>query len=178
MKTLDEIKKLMSDGETAEADGALKELLVSEPENLEAKMLYGTCRQLLGDEETFKRIHDEIAPKMENKDGTELQLETVSLWRKYHELWMTLIAGALILAGIGTVGWYFLRVDVSDMFGLALYRGPVAVEMEKRPAKHEENINNINLYAAPSYFKRQYEEEALKEEEQQKALEEDVDKIK
>ena len=58
MKTLDEIKQMMSAGDTAEADEALKKLLASESENLEAKMLYGTCRQLLGDEETFKRIHD------------------------------------------------------------------------------------------------------------------------
>jgi len=35
---------------------ALKELLAAEPDNLQAKMLYGTCRQLLGDEETFRRI--------------------------------------------------------------------------------------------------------------------------
>ena len=47
MKTLDEIKQMMSAGETAKADEALKELLVAEPENLEAKMLYGTCRQSL-----------------------------------------------------------------------------------------------------------------------------------
>ena len=48
MKTLDEIKQMMSAGDTAEADEALKKLLASESENLEAKMLYGTCRQLLG----------------------------------------------------------------------------------------------------------------------------------
>ena len=64
MKTLDEIKQLMAAGDTAQADKALKELLAKEPDNLQAKMLYGTCRQLLGDEETFKRIHDELAPVM------------------------------------------------------------------------------------------------------------------
>ena len=46
--TLDEIKQLMAVGETAQADEALKELLAAEPNNLQAKMLYGTCRQLLG----------------------------------------------------------------------------------------------------------------------------------
>ena len=63
--TLDEIKQLMAAGETAEADEALKEVLArTVSENLQAKMFYGTCRQLLGDEETFKRIHDELAPLM------------------------------------------------------------------------------------------------------------------
>ena len=45
MNTLDEVKQMMAAGDTAEADEALKELLASESENLEAKMLYGTCRQ-------------------------------------------------------------------------------------------------------------------------------------
>ena len=48
--TLDEIKQLMAAGETAQAEEALKELLANEPDNLQAKMLYGTCRQLLGGE--------------------------------------------------------------------------------------------------------------------------------
>ena len=58
MKALDEIKKMMSSGDTARAAEALKELLAKEPQNLQAKMLYGTCCQLLGDEETFKRIRE------------------------------------------------------------------------------------------------------------------------
>ena len=64
MKALDEIKQMMAAGDTAKAAEALKELLAKEPRNLQAKMLYGTCCQLLGDEETFKRIHDELAPEM------------------------------------------------------------------------------------------------------------------
>ena len=42
--TLDEIKKLMAADDTAQADEALKELLAVEPNNLQAKMLYGICR--------------------------------------------------------------------------------------------------------------------------------------
>ena len=66
METFDEIKRLAAAGDIARAEEALKELLAAEPENLEAKRLYGTCRQLLGDEETFRRIHAELAPMMEN----------------------------------------------------------------------------------------------------------------
>ena len=43
MKTLEEIKQMMSAGDAAKAAEALKELLAKEPENLQAKMLYGTC---------------------------------------------------------------------------------------------------------------------------------------
>lgn len=44
MKTLDENKKMMAAGDTAKADEAPKELQANEPDNLPAKMLYGTCR--------------------------------------------------------------------------------------------------------------------------------------
>ena len=107
MKTLDEIRKMIIDGDIAQAEAALRELLAKEPDNLQAKMLYGTCRQLLGDEETFRRIHGEIAPMMENKDAAGLQPGTVSLWKKYHALWMTLILGGLVLAGVGVATCYF-----------------------------------------------------------------------
>ena len=60
MKTLDEVKQMMAAGDTAQADEALKELLANEPDNLQAKMLHGTCRQLLGDEKTFKHINSRI----------------------------------------------------------------------------------------------------------------------
>ena len=100
MKPLDEIRLMMAAGNTAQADEALKELLANEPDNLQAKMLYGTCRQLLGDEETFKRIHDELAPVVEKPVKDEPKVKTVSLWKKYHVLWISLIVGGLILAGV------------------------------------------------------------------------------
>ena len=93
MKTLDEIKKLMADGETAQADEALKELLEKEPDNLQAKMLYGTCRQLLGDEETFRRIHDELVPVMEKCGKGNSNLEEVRMWSRYQDLYAKIIGG-------------------------------------------------------------------------------------
>ena len=86
MKALDEIKQMMSAGETAKADEELKELLANEPDNLQAKMLYGTCRQLLGDEETFTRIHDELAPEMEKQGKGEVLSPSLELWQGYHKI--------------------------------------------------------------------------------------------
>ena len=94
MKTLDEIKQLMAAGETAEADKALTELLAKEPGNLQAKMLYGTCRQLLGDEETFKRIHDELVPELTaRKAGAPPEMD--SQWKAYHRLFVELTQDSL-----------------------------------------------------------------------------------
>ena len=92
MKTLSEINKLMAAGETAQADTALKELLAAEPNNLQAKMLYGTCRQLLGDEETFRRIHDELAPVMVNASNSI----DAALWKKYDSLFQLVTLQALV----------------------------------------------------------------------------------
>ena len=92
MKTLDEIKQMTAAGDTAQADEALKELLAKEPDNLQAKMLYGTCRQLLGDEETFKRIHDELAPEMETMPSETIESR---MWAKYRTIHSDMRKGAL-----------------------------------------------------------------------------------
>ena len=137
MKTLDEIKALMSAGETAQADVALKELLAQEPDNLQAKMLYGTCRQLLGDEGTFRRIHGELAPEMEkladdpSTADTIVPTETLSLWKKYHALWMTLIIGGLVLVGGVYVLGKRINQGVSASAAMAAYRGPPREELGK-----------------------------------------------
>ena len=146
MKTLNEIKQMMVAGETAKADASLKELLAAEPKNLQAKILYGTCRQLLGDEETFKRIHDELAPEMEKladdptTADTIVLRETISLWRKYHALWMTLIIGGLVLAsGILAVGYYGKvmrgQFDVATSAEQCLYAGPEYFDKNKNSSE-------------------------------------------
>jgi len=121
MKILYEIKLMMAAGETVQAEEALKELMAAEPNNLKAKMLYGTCRQLLGDEETFKRIHDELALSFERQEDDPPTAETVlcpqelSLWKKYHALWMALIVGGLVLAGTTAVVWFYGNQTANQM---------------------------------------------------------------
>ena len=142
MKTLGEIKQLMASGATAKADASLKKLLAAEPDNLQAKMLYGACRQLLGDEETFKRIHDELAPEMEGLEKSEPQSETFSMWKKYHALWLTLIAGGLILAGLTGAVWWFGR-SVLNQFAVK-YGGAVFElrEIENNAEFHQKGTWN------------------------------------
>lgn len=161
MKTLGEIKQLMASGATAKADAPLKELLAAEPDNLQAKMLYGACRQLLGDEETFKRIHDELAPEMEKLADDSSTAETIvpreilTLWKKYHTLWMTLIIGGLVLAsGILAVGYY--GKVMSGQFAVAasavpcLYAGPEYFEKNKNssePSAPKKWVGNVDKFS-------------------------------
>ena len=121
VKALYEIKKLMALDKVPKAEAALKEILAKEPDNLQAKMLFGLCRQLLGDEKTFKRIYDEVAPKMERFPPSEQRTETVTLWKKYRALWLSLIAGALVLSGVGAVLYFGKTANQQIM---AAYAGP------------------------------------------------------
>ena len=143
MNTLDEVKQMMAAGDTAKADEALKELLANEPDNLQAKMLYGTCRQLLGDEETFKRIHDELAPVMEKQEKLAPQSETVSLWRKYHTLWVRLIVyGSLVVASLTGAAIYYgneAKKQMTVLYGGAMYG---AVNKETKTAIKQEKVFN------------------------------------
>ena len=94
--SIDEIKRLMKAGKIVEADATALELLKKDPGNLKAKMLYGTCLQLQGNQEHFGRIHEELALKM----VAVTDEKTLGMWRKYHALWMTLIVGGLVLSGV------------------------------------------------------------------------------
>lgn len=113
---IDEIKTLLKSGDVAGAESAAQELLATEPDNAAAQMLYGTCRHLLGDDRTFDIIHDVLASKMES----EWNENTLSLWRRYHGMWIALIAGGLVLAG---VSWWSLSLFEKDLC-CAAYRGP------------------------------------------------------
>ena len=136
MKSLDEIKKLMALDKVSQAESALKEVLQREPDNLQAKMLYGLCRQLSGDEEAFKRIYNEVAPKMEQASQPEQPPETVSLWKKYRTLWKSLIVGGLVLAGTAVAIVHFGRT--SYLYGGAQYPGTIKQQDDERNKQDSE----------------------------------------
>ena len=125
---LREIKKLMKNGDFAKADAELKAIVECEPGNVQAKLLYGTCRLLLGDEDTFRKIHDEVEPRI----SFEKDAEVISAWRKYSRLLKYLLAGALVLGAAATATCY-----LGEKF-----KGPLA-------ALHKALYGSGSLYAGP-----------------------------
>ncbi|MDO5317107.1 MAG: InlB B-repeat-containing protein [bacterium] len=87
---ISEIKALMRGGELDDAVIALRELLAETPDNVEAKLLYGTCCRLLGDVQTCARIDDEVAALPEARRS--------SSWAKYHAMRVAACAAAVVLA--------------------------------------------------------------------------------
>ena len=164
--TNDEIKNLLRSGDVAGAEAAAQELLATEPDNVQAMMLYGTCRQLQGDEATFRRIHDELAPKI----ATVVDGETQGLWRKYSgqirllqgpELVQTMdyceagaalmeyvVIGLLIVSAVGLAVYFFGRSASSCfLYSCAPIIGTDSQAVQ-RPDKDESAT--LSLYRGPS----------------------------
>lgn len=79
---IEEIRNLMKSSDIAGAEAAAQELLMAESDNIQAAILYGSCRQLQGDEVTFRRIHGELAPRIAKvKD-----IEALEMWKHFDEL--------------------------------------------------------------------------------------------
>ena len=104
-KLLKSFESMLKKGNYAGIEPLLKEFAALNPEDWEAKMLYGTCRLLQGDTETAKRIHDELEPHF----SADLDLPEAerTFWQKYHR-WI--IYGSTAALVIGAVGYAALGV--------------------------------------------------------------------
>lgn len=99
------IGALMKRGAVAEAAARLSALLSSHPDDDVAKLLYGTCAQLLGDDATFGRIHAELRVKLEAAAAAGERSRRIALWEAFKALAAKLampcmaIASSVILCG-------------------------------------------------------------------------------
>lgn len=96
--TLEEIRNLMKTGDVVKAKTELEAYLKTSPKDNKAKLLYGTCCRLTGDQRTFIRIDDEVG-----KDETFKQ---TSIYRKYHALRLAACAAALVFATLPPTSAY------------------------------------------------------------------------
>lgn len=133
---IEEIRNLMKSGDVAGAETAAQELLTADPDNVQALMLYGTCRQLQGDEATFRDTYTTVKEHLDAQPDA-LDAETTAAWKRFEELYAKLgqpelrrrgsaprknvmfgcaIVAALIVAALVTGIWYFGKSTVA-MFG-------------------------------------------------------------
>ena len=109
---IDEIKSLMKAGELEKAKVELSGLVKDDPENIELKILLGTCCRLLGDMDTFVKIDDEIASHPNAARSVK--------WQKYHALRVAACGAALIIAtGLSAV----TTSEVRELYGIAAKYG-------------------------------------------------------
>lgn len=96
--TSKDIKALLQSGKIDQASEACAAELKEHPDNLELKLLYGTCRQLLGDTAAFQRIHDELAPTLDPLEAANHSSCLVDQWRNYKKALRYLTAAGLVFA--------------------------------------------------------------------------------
>ena len=100
-----EIEGLVKRGDVAEAAARLAAVLSADPEDDVAKLLYGTCAQLLGNASEFGRIHAELRPRLDEAAAAGERSRRMSLWEKYRALASKLampcmaVASSVILCG-------------------------------------------------------------------------------
>lgn len=101
MTTTDQIKSLMKSGDIAGAEALCKKALETHPDDAWLKRRYGMCRRLQGDEETFRRINDELSPEMLKKQAARRDM--------YDKLWSALIVALVI---VGAVAFKYVLLEV------------------------------------------------------------------
>ena len=126
----DELKKnfesLLKNGEYAEAEKLLVPYMKENPDDWDAKLLYGTCRMMQGDAEIAKLVHQQAQGHFEC--GKDIPEEQKSFWDKYKELiFYGAIGTALVLAS----GAY-LEKQMQDVFEV-LYAEPMRPKMARLP---------------------------------------------
>lgn len=104
---IETIKDLIKNGDIPQAGERLREILAKTPEDAAARMLYGTCCQLMGDSATFGRIYRDLAPEMEPRVTRGEQSELVSMWLKYAAMFAIIIA----------IGLHSSNASASDVVG-------------------------------------------------------------
>lgn len=146
--TLNEIKMLIKNGDIIKASAELETIVKREPDNIQAKLLYGTCQLLLGDENVFRKIHDEVEPRM----VFEKDRVTISVWKKYSVLWKSLLVGCLVIGSAMYGVAYLGRTIVGQTNNVAAQ----AVTAYAGPPYRE----NIRLYGGPQYRELEFSSES------------------
>jgi len=136
-KSLEYFKSLMNDGKYDEAEQKLRQIMEASPDDWKARMLFGTCRKLQGDEDTARKILDE-AEKHYNSTENIPEKEK-SFFKKYRAL---IIAGAAVaLVAAGYVSYIKLKQEILQEF----------FRVGFPDVDHQQNL----LYGGPDYYKRE-----------------------
>ena len=153
---IDEIKQMIKAGDVAGAEAASKAALENDPDNVRLLIVFGTCRQLQGDEEAFLGTYELVRAALDEKK-VELDATAAEEWKRFealHEriaqpellqkgdkprsqiLMEWVIIAVLVAAGIAVAVFYFGR-SVDWMAGIV---GPQEII---RP------VDTHTLYAGP-----------------------------
>lgn len=138
---------LLKNGEYAEAEKLLVPYMKENPDDWDAKLLYGTCRMMQGDAETAKLVHQQAQGHFEC--GRDIPEEQKSFWDKYKKLiFYGAIGTALVLAGGAYLGKQMQDVFEVLSSAMAAYAGPQQPPLVRVVDQHK--------YAGSEYYQAKY----------------------
>ena len=136
------VESLLKNGEYAEAEKLLVPYMKENPDDWDAKLLYGTCRMMQGDADTAKLIHQQAEGYFES--GKDISVEQKSFWDKYKKLiFYGAIGTALVLAGgaylVKQMQKVFVFLNPSSLIYVnTKYGGPMLPEIEPQEMEPQE----------------------------------------
>ena len=115
---IDEIKKLLAAGDVAGAEAAAKAALETEPDNVRLMIVFGTCRQLQGDEEAFLGTYELVRAALDEKK-VELDATTAEEWKRFEALHERIAQPELLQKGdpprtVNLMGWVIIAILVAS----------------------------------------------------------------
>ena len=128
---------LLKNGEYAEAEKLLVLYMQANPDDWDAKLLYGTCRMMQGDADTAKLIHQQAQGYFES--GKDIPAEQKNFWDKYKKLIFYGVIGTALVLG-GYVGYIKINnILVASTTLVVKYGGPAYY---KKDQEKTENLSN------------------------------------
>ena len=158
---LEALKPLLKAGDYDKAAEALKSYREEFPDDWDGKLMEGIVAKLLGDEETFHRIHDEAQAIIYIHNEEAAKIKASPLWRKYHKAWANIaetIIVCLVMAGVTGTAAALLNRTVNNRIQWAwkiIEVGKPAADAWLKEQNHSEPIDiSDNFYDAPEDFGR------------------------
>ena len=122
---IDEIKKMMRTGDIAGAEAAAKSALENDPDNVRLLIVFGTCRQLQGDEEAFLGTYELVRAALDEKK-VELDATEAEEWKCFKALQQQIAQPELLCKGdppraANLMEYVLLAVLIAAATGVAIW---------------------------------------------------------
>ena len=143
------VENLIQNREYAEAEKQLVEFMRDNPDDIDAKLLYGTCRMMQGDSKTAQEIQQQAQAYFESgkNDITE---EQKSFWERYKGLIIYGAIGAALIIAVAGAGGTALVHDITASAIRSLQRYDTPGDKYAGPEYYQAK------YAGPEYNQHKY----------------------
>jgi len=129
MKCLEKVEELIKNCKPNAALEELESILYEEPENADARILFGVCRQMQGRTEEFCQVYRDLAPTLSARESAGEDSPVVARWRHFCK-----VASYLVSLGLVTLVGGNLQTVHAETTSPAMATSVFSIENElKKP---------------------------------------------